>query len=251
MTEDLAQRLAQSDPDRFSASLAAPASVRPALWAIYAVNLEIARAPFAASDPLLAEMRLQWWIDQLRAIAAGKAHASEENLTALVQSCPAETAAILADLAEARRRDALREPLASASDVVDYIEQTNVRLTLLAAGFLQSKPSVDGVIRSWAKGAGIAAWLGALSRLQPLGLGLEKPDDALIQSLAAEGETALDVARKVGIPRAASPALAAPRARLWLKTAKEAPETMRTHPPDISEFYRRFYFARLAAVGIV
>ncbi|MDZ4135714.1 MAG: squalene/phytoene synthase family protein, partial [Paracoccaceae bacterium] len=63
-----ADLLERGDPDRFAAILAAPPSARGALLAIHATNLEIARAPWASSEPMLAEMRLQWWQDALAAL---------------------------------------------------------------------------------------------------------------------------------------------------------------------------------------
>ena len=39
--------------------MAAPPAARPGLLALYAFNLEIARAPWVVSEPMLAEIRLQ------------------------------------------------------------------------------------------------------------------------------------------------------------------------------------------------
>ncbi|WP_444430990.1 squalene/phytoene synthase family protein [Rhodobacter capsulatus] len=64
-----AERLAAGDPDRFAAVMACPAPDRAALFALYAANLAIAQAPWASAEPLVAEMRLQWWIDALGALA--------------------------------------------------------------------------------------------------------------------------------------------------------------------------------------
>ena len=59
------------DPDRFLTVMAAPMPLRPRLWPLYAYNLEIARAPWASSEPMVAEMRLQWWIDTVEAMGRG------------------------------------------------------------------------------------------------------------------------------------------------------------------------------------
>ena len=68
---DCARLGEEGDPDRFAATMAAAAAVRGLLWPLYALTLEIVRAPWAAREPVLAEMRLQWWIDTLRALADG------------------------------------------------------------------------------------------------------------------------------------------------------------------------------------
>ncbi len=49
------------DPDRFLTALFAPPARREALFVLYAVNHELARAREAVSNPMLALIRLQWW----------------------------------------------------------------------------------------------------------------------------------------------------------------------------------------------
>jgi phytoene synthase len=49
------------DHDRFVISLRARPAVRPALWALYALNYEIARTREVVTDPPLGRIRLQWW----------------------------------------------------------------------------------------------------------------------------------------------------------------------------------------------
>ena len=57
------------DRDRYLAALYAPAHLRPALYALYAFNLEIARVRELAREPMPGEIRLQWW----REVCAGRA----------------------------------------------------------------------------------------------------------------------------------------------------------------------------------
>ena len=61
--------LQRGDPDRYLSVLAAPLWARELLLPLYACNLEIARAPWASKEPMIAEMRLQWWRDKI-----GRAH---------------------------------------------------------------------------------------------------------------------------------------------------------------------------------
>src|SRR5690348_1595504 len=60
----------EADRDRFIATLFAPAACRPALFALYAFDVELARIRDAVSAPLPGEIRLQWWRDAL----AGQGH---------------------------------------------------------------------------------------------------------------------------------------------------------------------------------
>jgi len=69
------------DPDRFGAVLVADAADRPALITLYALNLDIARAPFQSAEPMLAEIRLQWWIERLAEMARGTAPPAHDVLT--------------------------------------------------------------------------------------------------------------------------------------------------------------------------
>src|SRR3990170_5172296 len=55
----------EADRDRYLATLFAPAEHRPALFALYAFNAEIARVRDVAREPLPSEVRLQWWRDVL------------------------------------------------------------------------------------------------------------------------------------------------------------------------------------------
>ncbi len=55
------QLVREADKDRFLATLFAPAARRPALFALYAFNAEIARVRDIAREPMPGEIRLQWW----------------------------------------------------------------------------------------------------------------------------------------------------------------------------------------------
>lgn len=53
------------DPDRYFAALFAPPAARAALLALYAFNLEVARVRETVSEPLIGQIRLQWWREAL------------------------------------------------------------------------------------------------------------------------------------------------------------------------------------------
>ncbi len=63
--------VAKGDPDRFRAVMSVPLAARERLLPLYAFNVEVARAPWVTEEPLIAEMRLQWWRDALDEIAQG------------------------------------------------------------------------------------------------------------------------------------------------------------------------------------
>lgn len=70
-TAQLTQRVRHGDRDRFLTGLFAPPEKRHALFAIYALEFELARIPELVSEPMLGEIRLQWWRELVDAIASG------------------------------------------------------------------------------------------------------------------------------------------------------------------------------------
>ena len=66
---DLVRRV---DPDRALLAELAPPAVRPALWSLAAFNWEVARIPDRVSQPMLGNIRRQWWRDAWREMAAGR-----------------------------------------------------------------------------------------------------------------------------------------------------------------------------------
>src|SRR5689334_25333145 len=75
------------DRDRFQTVLFAPAARREALFALYAFNYEIARVRETVTEPMLGQIRLQWWRENIAAAFEGGAirrHPVVEPLTATI-----------------------------------------------------------------------------------------------------------------------------------------------------------------------
>jgi len=239
----LAERLRHEDPDRFAMAMLTPASDRARLVTLYALNTELARTALAARDPLIAEMRVQWWVDRLQALGDGPPPPHE--LLSPLWSAWGARAADFARLAEARRHDAAREPFAEPDSVVAYADATGGALMAHAAMSLGA-PDVPA-LHAQGRGAALTAWLRARPALQQLGLGLSSPDASAITVLARIASQAFDDAasgRRI-LPRAAAPALfagPAPR-RLLRHMALEGKSA------DPSDFTRRAALARLALTG--
>src|SRR5262245_49761252 len=70
------------DRDRFLCAAAAPPGSRRVLLALLAFNLEIARTREVVREPMLGEIRLQWWRESLDEIwnAKPRAHPVIEEL---------------------------------------------------------------------------------------------------------------------------------------------------------------------------
>ena len=246
--EACAETLSQQDPDRFGAVLTAAPEDRAKLLTLYALNLELARAPFQSAEPMLAEMRLQWWIDRLAEMGRGVAPPLHDVLTPLWEAWGAAAGDLL-PLAEARRRDCAREPFASAAEVVAYVDATAGGLMAAAASALGATEAARQVVADQARGAGLAAWLRALPQLQSLRLGLETETPKAVAELAEAGREALRRAAKGhrAVPRRAAAALfAGPGvAKLLRDLARDGNQT----PAEITPFQRRAALAWLALTG--
>ncbi|MFB9222431.1 squalene/phytoene synthase family protein [Paracoccus cavernae] len=245
--DEIAETLRTADPDRFAASLAAPEAARPALWTLYALNLELARAPLQSNEPMIAEMRVQWWVDQLHKLSLG--HNGAHEILPLLAEAWGPAAGEFAALAEARRRDCDRIPFATNDEVVDYIRETAGPLMQAAARHLGAPSAAQAVIADQALALGLAHWLAALPALEELGLGLSVRDPARISDLARRGLEALDRARKgrKSVPKTAAPALFSGAEVRPFLTALAADGD--ANPPAASEFQRRFALLRLALFG--
>ena len=123
----------RADPLRFRAAMAAPVAARRVLFPLYAFNVEVARAPWVTQEPMIAEMRLQWWRDVSEEIAEGRAVRRHEVATPLAQAITPQDAALLDELAAARRWDIYKDAFEDEAHFARYMDQTAGNLTWVAA----------------------------------------------------------------------------------------------------------------------
>jgi phytoene synthase len=67
-----AAEVREHDPDRYLATLFAPAEAREPLFVLYAFDHEIGRVRRVVSEPMAGLVRLQWWRDALEGVAVGR-----------------------------------------------------------------------------------------------------------------------------------------------------------------------------------
>ena len=139
-----ADAVSRGDPSRFRATMAAPAAARAVLFPVYAFNLEVARAPWVTNEPMIAEMRMQWWRDALDEIATGATVRRHMVATPLARILDAEGAALLDALIEARRDDIDGAPVPGEAGFGPYIAATSGNLMLAAARALGAGGGRDG-----------------------------------------------------------------------------------------------------------
>lgn len=235
----------RGDPDRFLAAMAAPVAARDVLFPIYAFNVEIARAPWMSEEPLIAEMRLQWWADALGEIAGGGPVRRHEVATPLADVLDADGARILERCIDARRRDAQRLRLETVPELRAYLAATGGALIWAATRALDPGRGWGPSDAARAEAAGtlsaLANYLLAVPALlargvNPLPEMSERDFEALLTEVLAEADRAT-AGRPARAQKIAE--LAAWRARGIVIRALRTPEAIVAGHLAESEFARR------------
>ncbi|ACK51775.1 Squalene/phytoene synthase [Methylocella silvestris BL2] len=192
----------RDDPDRWLASLFLPEGKRRYAHALYAFSLEIARVREVVSEPMLGEIRFQWWREALEQpdredVRANPVAAAVTDV--LVRfDLPSEH---LLQLIDARQFDLFDDPMQSVDELEAYARATSSNLFCLTPMILEPETPSSGF--GAASHGGTAYALTGLLRAFPWH--------------AARGQcyVPLDILRRHGLERAdavsgrASPALLA------------------------------------------
>jgi 15-cis-phytoene synthase len=154
------------DPDRFFAGLFAPADKRPHLFALYAFSFELARVRDAVSEPMLGDIRLQWWRDALQGEARGdvKANPVAAALDDTIVRFRLPRSAVV-DLIDARVFDLYDDPIPAMADLEGYCGETSSVLIRLAGIVLAD--GADPGAADAAGHAGVAYGITGLLRAFP------------------------------------------------------------------------------------
>ena len=161
-----AEEVRRQDWERFICALFAPLAAREPLFALLAFNQEIAKTRESVSEPILGEMRLQWWRDALDRVYEGEpdgpqtGHYVLDALTDAIRThhLPRESFDMLID---GRSRDLDPEPMRDVGALTNYAEATSGQLNLLMLEILgvsrREMPDAErSSIRSAALGLGTA-----------------------------------------------------------------------------------------------
>lgn len=152
------------DRDRYLADLFVPEEFRRHLFALHAFNAEVARVRDVVSDPMLGEIRLQWWRDAI-ASGAGGGHPIATALNATIARFKLPKSAF-ARLIDARVFDLYDDPMPSLNDLEGYAGDTSSSLIQLAAIILAD--GHDPGTADAAGHAGVAYALTGLLRALPI-----------------------------------------------------------------------------------
>jgi len=246
-----AELVQRGDPDRFLSVMAAPVAARAVLFPLYAMNVEVARAPWVTQEEMIAEMRLQWWRDAVEEIAVSKPVRQHEVVTPLSGVVTPEIAGQLDDMIAARRWDIYRDPFEDRAAFDAHIDRTAGTLMWVAARTLGDAD--EGVVRDFAWGAGLAGWLRAIPELEARGrVPLVEGSPEAVRALAQEGLDRLSRARAARgkVSAAARPALLAGwQAGALLRQAAVDPGRVAEGTLGQSEARRKLTLMARAATG--
>jgi phytoene synthase len=235
------------DRDRYQTALFAPAARREALFALYAFNYEIARVRESVTQPMLGQIRLQWWRENIAAAFEGgpvRHHPVAEALTTVIRGLRLSRDHF-DRLIDGRETDLGDEPPASLGALEEYAESTSARLVYLALEVLgvHDAPASDAGLH-----VGIAYSLAGLLRAMPFRarqiIPADIPPPNGVAELAAAASRHLHAARarRNLIPRSALPALLpaviAERSLTRLKRAGDNPFDPALATPDPLQSWR-------------
>jgi NADH dehydrogenase [ubiquinone] 1 alpha subcomplex assembly factor 6 len=159
-----AEQVRLYDHDRFMTAIFAPAAAREHLFALYAFNIELAKVREIVSEPLIGQMRLQWWRDTLDRLYAGQTiqHEVARPLgTAIAAGGIARTT--FDTLIDAREFDLDMTPPADLMALLNYAEGTAAPVLGIALQIVGGGPDAAEVARL----AGTAWALTGLLRAVP------------------------------------------------------------------------------------
>lgn len=160
------QEVRRYDNDRFLTCLFAPADRREALFAVCALNIEVAKTRQVVSEPVLGQMRLQWWRDAVEAAYEGGSVPVHAVVQPLAEAIRAHglTRSHFERLIDAREADLEDDPPATLDCLVNYAEVTASPLVLLA---LETLGVRDSAAAEAGRHAAIAYALVGLLRALP------------------------------------------------------------------------------------
>ncbi|MFM9846794.1 MAG: phytoene/squalene synthase family protein [Hyphomicrobiaceae bacterium] len=165
VTDAVREAARRGEPDRYLAALLAPKSVRGDLAALAAFSAELARIAQIVREPMVGEIRLQWWRDALETIARGEstAHPVADALAGAMRRHHLP-AALLQSLIDATSVELGIEAASDERALGAYLEAAEgalFRLTLRVLG-VPDKPRLDATVSAAARAYGIARRPGRL-----------------------------------------------------------------------------------------
>lgn len=164
-----ADQVRRFDHDRYLCALFVPQAARADVLALYAFNVEVARIRESVREPMMGEIRLQWWREIIENAPRGdlRRHPVAEALGAAIRrrDLPLDP---FERLLVARERDLGGEPPENLATLEDYAEATSSTLIDLALAVIGERGEAA---REAGRHVGIAWALTGLLRAAPFHAG--------------------------------------------------------------------------------
>ncbi len=216
--------------------MAVPVAAREILFPIYAFNVEVARAPWVTEEPMIAEMRLQWWRDALEEIASGTTVRKHEVTTPLAAVLDETACEVLDKAVQARRWDIYKDAFEDAGHFSEYLGDTGGGLMWVTARALGS--SSENGVRAVGKTSALANFFAAIPKLESRGrVPLVDGRADAIRQLARDGLSELRLAEIDKLARVA--ALSGWRSRAILNQVIADPSRVANGELDRVEIRKR------------
>ena len=217
------------------------------------MNVEVSRAPWVTAEPMIAEMRLQWWRDALEEIAKGGPVRKHQVTTPLAGVLDGPVAERLDEYVSVRRWDIYKDPFEDEAHFDAYLDHSGGGLLWAAGRALAAVP--EPVFRDLGWAMGLANWFRAIPELEAQGrVPLLDGTPVGVRRLAERGLDRLSRARGGwrDVPAAARPAgLAAWQAGAILRKVQRAPQKVAQGEVALSEAGKRWRLIRASALGKV
>lgn len=142
LSEPTIKQLKSVDPDRLRAAVFADKAGRERLQLLYAFHYELAKVPELVSEPMVGQIRYQWWRDAISEIYENKTVRKHEIATPLANMLlDCEVPRFWVDrLIDGRERDLDPMPFANIDAAKDYCRQTSGVLMQIAVKLLGTQP---------------------------------------------------------------------------------------------------------------
>ena len=126
------QDIRTKDPDRYFSTLFAPPNIRSGLWTLYAFNAEIASIRESVSEPMIGQIKLQWWRDAILNIniSGNKTHYLQLTILDLINKFNLPISELIS-LIDVRESDLEESPPADLEALYTYAENTAGKLAEL------------------------------------------------------------------------------------------------------------------------
>lgn len=143
-------RLDDLDPDRMRAARLADPDIRDSLFALYAFHAELAKIPELVSEPMMGQIRYQWWRDCLGEIYTGKPVRQHEVAKPLAQMIDQTGMSrfTLDRIIDGRERDLDPRPFETLDAAIAYADATSGALALAAVAICGGEDGLEAG-RAW------------------------------------------------------------------------------------------------------